>query len=210
MEIALNALPIPDWGLICPQCRYPLCGLPSHRCPECGSNFDVAALIRPWTRLRPPRFTGHELPFPDFGLNCGACGAALAGTRRFCCPSCGEAFEPEACRPREEWFVLDKATCEPLPVLGVEALLADETVPFIPVGECGPWEVFMGANPAQDRLRVPSEFYFELLWLLQSARQKVARVRAAPGKSWKCGSCGAKNPRHFEICWKCQGERSHG
>lgn len=203
-----DALPIPDWGLLCPKCRYPLRGLPGHRCPECGTAIDVAALIRPWTRLRPPRFTGHELPFPDFGLDCAACGAPLAGARRFCCASCGEAFDPERGRPRREWFVLDRAICEPLPVVGVQALLADEAVPFIPVGERGPWEVFMGQGPMQDRVRVPREFYFEVLWLLQEARHKVARVQAAPGKDWTCASCGESNPGHFEICWKCQAARS--
>ena len=68
MDIDLNTLPIPDWGLICPKCRYPLVGLPAHRCPECGTEFDMADVVQTWHRLRDPRFTGHELPLPDFGL----------------------------------------------------------------------------------------------------------------------------------------------
>jgi hypothetical protein len=35
------ALPVPDVGLLCMNCGYPLGGLPDHRCPECGRRFDI-------------------------------------------------------------------------------------------------------------------------------------------------------------------------
>ena len=45
-------LPVPDLGLHCRQCSYPLRGLPSHVCPECGTTFDPAALLGTEPALR--------------------------------------------------------------------------------------------------------------------------------------------------------------
>jgi hypothetical protein len=42
-----NVLPIPDLGLCCPRCRYVLAGLPQHRCPECGLEFEMEDLLPP-------------------------------------------------------------------------------------------------------------------------------------------------------------------
>ncbi|RMF77629.1 MAG: hypothetical protein D6744_11140, partial [Planctomycetota bacterium] len=67
MELDVWQLPIPDWGLTCPRCRYPLRGLPSHRCPECGTDLDMEKLVEPWSRIREPRFDGTQLPIPNFG-----------------------------------------------------------------------------------------------------------------------------------------------
>jgi predicted RNA-binding Zn-ribbon protein involved in translation (DUF1610 family) len=209
MDIALDELPIPDWGLLCPVCRYPLRGLPTHRCPECGTKLDIPALIRPWTRLRPPRFTGDELPFPDFGLTCAACGAPLAGAPDHTCPDCGEPFDAQALRPRREWFIIDASLCGSLPVAGVQSVLAAEAVPHVPVDEKSVGEIIGGHGALHDRLRAPSEFYFEVLWLLQKARKEVERVRGAGGRpDWRCSHCGEENPGHFEVCWNC--ERIHG
>ena len=36
-----DAIPVPDLGLACKQCGYPLAGLPAHRCPECGRPFTL-------------------------------------------------------------------------------------------------------------------------------------------------------------------------
>ncbi|MFW6060913.1 MAG: hypothetical protein ACODAQ_12100, partial [Phycisphaeraceae bacterium] len=35
------ALPVPDLGLGCKRCGYPLAGLTEHRCPECGRPFTL-------------------------------------------------------------------------------------------------------------------------------------------------------------------------
>ena len=205
MDIALNTLPIPDWGLLCPTCRYRLKGLPSHRCPECGTDLDIPSLIRPWTRLRPPRFTGEELPLPDFGLECGKCGGLLAGAPARACTDCGETFDPQASRPPREWFILDAILCGSLPIPAVQLLMANETVPHVPVDEKSIGEIFGGHNVLYDRLRAPSEFYFEVLWLLQRAKREMEQVRTTGSRhDWKCSHCGEENPGHFDICWKCQ------
>lgn len=41
MSFDAHALPVPDLGLRCLQCGYPLAGLSVHRCPECGRQFSV-------------------------------------------------------------------------------------------------------------------------------------------------------------------------
>lgn len=40
--------------LYCPTCGYNLTGLPENRCPECGSAFDPAELVRAMERLPKP------------------------------------------------------------------------------------------------------------------------------------------------------------
>jgi hypothetical protein len=209
MEIDLAQLPVPDWPLNCPRCGYPLRGLPEHRCPECGEPFDVQALTRPWTRLRDPRFTGHELPLPDFGLTCAACGGPLAGATQRSCALCQAPFDPESYRPREPWFVLDGSLCRGVPVSMVQMLLTSEQLPHLPVGEMTIGEIYGGQTMMVQRLRVPREFFFEVLWLIREAQRDIAAVRArGPQQEWHCGHCGAGNPGHFEVCWNCQRPKS--
>ena len=208
MDIDLHQLPIPDWGLVCPFCGYLLQGLPTHRCPECGRTLDIPALIRSWTRLRDPRFTGGELPVPDYGLPCRQCQAPLANATRFECPQCGAPFDLTGLQPRDKWFVLDRALCGELPIPGVQALLATEDVPHAPMYEMTLNEIYGGPGGMVNRLRVPSEFFFEILWLLRRAQLEMEAARAAgPETRWRCGQCGAQNPGHFEICWKCEFRR---
>lgn len=205
MDIDLRKLPIPDWGLICPTCRYPLRGLPEHRCPECGQKFDVVDLVRPWTRLRPPRFTGRELPIPEYGFACGSCGAPLAAATQFACTRCGTPFDLESRRPAGEWFVLGTDLCAGLAIPGVQSLLAAENVPYAPMSDMTLAEIYGGQSILPTRLRVPSEFYFEVLWLIQRSRQDVQRLRAAgPLPRWCCANCGEANPGHFDLCWNCE------
>lgn len=42
-----NQLPMPDLGLTCRECGYPLAYLPGHRCPECGWSFTLDDLVPP-------------------------------------------------------------------------------------------------------------------------------------------------------------------
>jgi predicted amidophosphoribosyltransferase len=46
-EITPATRPVPELGLTCDTCDYPLRGLPGDRCPECGEPFDLAACIPP-------------------------------------------------------------------------------------------------------------------------------------------------------------------
>lgn len=42
-----NQLPMPDLGLVCRDCGYPLAYATEHRCPECGWRFEVDDLVPP-------------------------------------------------------------------------------------------------------------------------------------------------------------------
>jgi len=208
IDIDLNRLPIPDWGLRCPKCRYPLVGLPEHRCPECGGAFRMEEVVKPWHRLREPRFTGHELPLPDFGLRCRACGQPLAGASARRCPACGAPFDPEAIRPRRHWFLVDQELCGEVPLAGLEALLAAERVPYTRAHGKLLSEIYGVTQPIGSRLLVPREFFFELLWLIRRASAEIARVRQEPPQEWVCPGCGEAVPGHFELCWNCQSRRA--
>jgi len=52
-EITSRTRPVPDLGLACGQCDYPLRGLPGDRCPECGEPFDLEDAIppEPWVEV---------------------------------------------------------------------------------------------------------------------------------------------------------------
>ncbi len=210
MEIDLHQLPIPDWDLFCPNCRFPLRGLPQPRCPECGTTFDVADLVCPWTRLRDPLFTGQELPVPDFGIDCEYCGAPLADAAQPYCPACAAPFNLENYRPQKPWFLLDAELCEPLPMPAIQARLAQEYVPHVVIDEKTIRDIYVGQDMTRTRLRIPSEFYFDVRWLIQRVREEIRDVQAAePGAEWTCPHCGEENPAHFEVCWNCQAARDN-
>ncbi len=205
MSDDLEHLPIPNWGLTCPECEYPLRGLPEHRCPECGLSLDVPSLIRPWTRLRDPRFTGNESPLPNFGLLCGSCRAPLAGATSSVCTACKTPFDPHDWLPAKKWFLVDHELCGVLPVPGVQAMLGHEGVPHFAVGERTFGEIWGGQSIMVARLRVPREFFFEVLWLLRDAHARMEAAREQrDGNAWNCARCGEENPANFDVCWNCQ------
>ncbi len=76
----VNILPIPDWGLNCPECNAPLAGMSSHVCERCGARFDMCHLI------------ATRRPILPVGLTCPKCGYLLNGLDRNRCPECGKSF----------------------------------------------------------------------------------------------------------------------
>lgn len=203
MDVNLDELPIPDWGLTCPGCGYLLCGLPSHRCPECGRDLDMAAIVETWHRLREPRFTGRESPLPDFGLDCQACGRPLAGAAEWACPACGGAFDTQAFRPRTEWFEVTPQLRAGLPFQLLESILAAEYVPFMVRDDHN------ALGLMRWRLLVPGEFYFDFRRLVRDAQVRIAAQQDCPAaQAWRCLQCGSENPDAFDICWQCQEERT--
>jgi len=204
VELDLDQLPIPlDWDLVCPVCGYPLRGQPTHCCSECGAELDMAAIVRPWHRLRPPTFTGRESPWPDFGLACRHCRRPLAGAVAGRCPHCGGSFDPEQFRPAAAWFRLVPAMHPKVPALVMRGLLAEEYVPCQFQGQTDP-AVLTGQDGLD--LSVSSEFYFDVLALARRAIVEVAEARASAA-SWPCPRCGEENPDHFDVCWNCQADR---
>lgn len=200
----IRQLPIPDWGLECPRCRYPLKHLPEHRCPECGTRFQMDDIVRSWTRTREPRFGGDELPVPDFGFHCSRCGGPLSGAAEAKCPHCGQPFDLQARRPRRAWFAVTATTCDPLPVPIVESALAAENVPFLPQEARSLFDIILGTRLTEMMLFVPRDFYFDACWLIQHAKAAAAASREAGDEGeWTCPACGEPNPAHFGVCWNC-------
>lgn len=210
MEIDLYQLPIPDWGLECPKCRYDLRGLPSHRCPECGFKLDMGQIVQTWHRLREPRYTGHELPMPDFGLACRYCRTDLAGATTRECPDCRRRYDPEQFRPRREWFLLDDALCHNIPLAAIETVLATERIPFMRAPDNTLRTIYGVREMIGSRLQAPNEFYFEVLWTIQHIRAQIAEIHErGEDACWHCAACGEDVPEHFEVCWNCGGTRTN-
>lgn len=207
MDIDLYQLPIPGWDIRCPTCGYALAGLPSHRCPECGTKFDVRELVQTWTRLREPRFTGAELPVPDFGLACPECGEPAAGWGSRSCPACGRVVRVADWLPSGKWFLIDQHMAGKVPLAAIEAVLGAELVPYMHVRDTPTREIMMGPRAIGARLRVPCEFFFDTCWLIQQVTAESARVRADRPADWVCEACGERVPGHFDLCWNCQQAR---
>ena len=164
--------------------------------------LNMAEIVHPWTRLRDPRFSGDELPSPDFGLTCDACGRSLVGAARLTCPHCGQPFDPHALRPPKKWFTVEPGMHEPLPLPTVELVLRTEQVPYVV------HQTHTALGISGWRLLVPSEFYFEFLWLTRQAREQLgARQTDDREDEWQCRHCDEQNPAGFDVCWNCQAAR---
>ena len=204
MDIDLWHLPIPDWELSCPGCRYALCGLPSHRCPECGLELDMPALVKTWTRLREPRWTGRELPIPDYGLTCSGCDDDLEGWESFACRGCGRVVSLEKFRPTATWFAIEPAMTGALLLPLIEGLLADQLIPFLTRDDKSLADIFFGGRTIGTKVLVASEFYFEFRCLMRREQRRVEAGRKIIGSErWRCPKCGSRVPGNFEVCWKC-------
>lgn len=207
MSIDLTQLPIPNWDISCPHCKYPLRGLPAHRCPECGRDIDVAALVKTWTRVRDPRFTGEELPFPDFGLICRRCRTHLAGATHHACARCGAPFTPTDWHPSGTWFQVEAWMHAGVSMPLVELTLEQESIPFLAMDSRGFAEVYLGQRSLGARVIVASEFFFDMLHAVRSVGIELARAALAPQVDWPCPKCGEIVPSTFAVCWNCQTAR---
>ncbi|MCP4245906.1 MAG: hypothetical protein GY778_02550 [bacterium] len=198
----LSQLPIPNWGMSCPQCGYPLRGLPTHRCPECGRNLDIPELVKPWTRLRAPRFDGTEDPLPDLGLACPDCDELWAGATGGHCPDCGRPMDVASLRPGPAWFEVTPELLGRLPGPMIESVLSAEEVPHLVRETHNPFV------PGTWHLMLPSEFFFEFLYLVQEIHTRTQAERSVTGsKPWPCPACAEENPPGFDVCWSCQEPR---
>jgi len=161
------------------------------------------------SRLNSPSLAqfGSELPLPDFGLLCRRCGSSLAGAGSRRCGTCAEPFDPLTWLPDTTWFTVDRQFADPVPVPWFEAALASEQVPFTYLPGRMLRELLGGAGGQLGRpLSVPTEFYFEVRWLLQQAARRMERARGQTGE-WTCESCSEQVPEHFDVCWNCGTER---
>jgi len=103
---------------------------------------------------------------------------------------------------------VDAGMARDLAMLGVQSLLADELVPHFQANEQGLQELYAGRPMVVTRLRVPTEFYFDVLWLLARVWRSVQEIRSGHvGSAWTCPVCSEQNPGNFNICWSCQQER---
>lgn len=202
MNVDLDQLPIPDWGLKCPRCAYALRGLPSHRCPECGEILRMSELVRPWTRLRPPTYTGAELPMPDFGMRCRRCDSPLAGASTLACPVCGHMAKLQESRPRDAWFPVDDGLGELPRTASLDALLLQQGIPHIRSENRAGSDVLLARGVGAGILYVSSEFYFDYLALIQTINSALTAPNQ-PLPDWSCAACGETCPGNFETCWNC-------
>lgn len=76
----IHALPVPDWGLACPNCAAALDGLKAHRCAACGRAFNIMTVL------------ARHRPIPDLDMHCPNCGYSLTGLTGDRCPECGQPF----------------------------------------------------------------------------------------------------------------------
>ncbi len=91
-----------------------------------------------------------------------------------------------------------------LTVMQVENMLARELVPYIRSEHKDMLDIYFGAGPLSAKLLAPSEFYYELRWLLRRERERAAdEARVAEAGAWLCAGCGEENPGTFECCWNC-------
>lgn len=205
----INRLPIPDWGITCPSCSYPLRGLPEHRCAECGLRFDMADVVKSWHALRSPRYTGRESPLPDYAFSCGSCDEPLVGAVDQLCPACGKAFDTQSAVPARDWFPISLITKGAVDPAALAGELEHEGIPYQwQTGELTPQSLYLGSRPESRELLVRRDFYFDARAFFANFLRRHAALRES--SEWECANCAESNPPTFETCWKCSADRPAG
>ncbi len=209
--------PIPDIGLTCEECGYPLTGLTANRCPECGTAFSVREMIEDrssvgavyltqaadppdhYLKKREPTFTGRERPLPDFGLSCSECGHPLAGVSADVCPGCGLPFDLQAIVPRGDWVNIGRFVPASLSAIA-KTVLYNARIPYT-IDNAKMSELYGGSIPfISGKLRVPRSFFFDALYAFAEADEPAP---AYAGQDWTCPVCNKRVPAGFEVCWNC-------
>lgn len=213
----IDQLPVPAWGLHCPQCEYLLDHLPAHRCPECGLVFAMADVLRSDVRVREPFFDGRELPVRDVGWFCDNCHAALAGATSHECPSCQTPCDPTSHRPLSGVFWLDAYFAVDMITELVEDSLKENQIPYSKQRPRGARAIGALYSPTvvqgrAEEIVVPSDFYFDVLYLIMPRLQRTQRRLELANSNddvaaWTCVQCAEENPDSFDICWNCSAER---
>jgi hypothetical protein len=200
---AYRRLPISDWlGVLCPQCDYPLRGLPEHRCPECGLRFEIDDLITPATPLRPPEIAPDTRPVPDLGFACPKCESPLYGSAGNQCRNCGESFDLRDRIPTEPWIEIapgQSSTVMRLLFLRLRAA----GIPCAWPETDSPIESLFGPRSlaySGGSLRVRHDYYLDALHVLRSGPDPDV-------EPWICPKCHETVPGNFEICWSCRSAR---
>ena len=209
--------PIPDIGLICPNCDYSLTGLDNSRCPECGVRFSLREMLEDsgaggvsgllntddpidhHLKRREPSFTGDERPLPDFGLLCARCNQTLAGTTAQRCPHCGEPFEMTDYTGNRDWVALDWY----VPAQGMSSVRGELYAAQIPylLDRARLSSLYTGLVISKgSALRVPREFFFDALYAIREASRPP---EACAREAWTCPACEQGVPAGFEVCWSC-------
>jgi hypothetical protein len=166
----------------------------------------MEVLVGTWTALRPPRFTGNERPFPDFGLTCAKCKSPLRGAPADVCMQCNNPFSPHSIRDDAEWTEFLPYMLDGMPRALVERAFLEEAVPFSNRVERSVATLLGAAVPASG-LFVRTPFVFDALELIQRRKAEMADVTITRPHGWRCPMCDRRVPSHFAICWNCQAPR---
>ena len=164
--------------------------------------MEIPELVKPWTRLRAPRFDGTEDPAADLGLACPGCDELWDGAEGGHCPDCGRPMDVASLRPGPAWFEVTPEMLGTLPCSMIESVLAVEEVPHMVRQTHNPF------SPGSWQLMVPSEFFFEFLYLVQEIRNRIQAQQAdTRSEPWRCPDCAEENSPSFDVCWSCQAPR---
>ena len=165
-------------------------------------------VLNPWapSTLSAMTFDPEQLPIPDLGLCCLACGYGLAGLPRHRCPECGRAVVIDEHIPRGDFPIVIFDGQELVNTPETVELLRRYRIPYQQIRGVIESTIGLGvAMSARCKIGVIRECYFETIDLLrrQALGQPMPAAPPLEQADWKCPGCGEENPGTFECCWNC-------